>query len=177
MRRLEGFSCSLAETPVTRTRACGLGKCDKNSSLKRENEKSPWRSNSTPPGPRGLHPAGALARSHRNHQVQNIIPTGAATSHVSSKPRESARTPHEARGLLSDTTRRGTLSKNRKYCLSLAKIKVKGQPRSLGRFSDSPKDCAEASRTRPGARRRAGGFGRGRGLTNGLSFGFVFDGV
>ena len=35
----------------------------------------------------------------------------------------------------------------------------------------------EASRTSPGARRRAGGFGRGRGLTNGLSFGFVFDGV
>ena len=46
---------------------------------------------------------------------------------------------------MSDTTRRGTLSKNRKYCLSLAKIKAKGQPRGLSRFSDSPKACAEAS--------------------------------
>ena len=149
MRRLEGFSCSLAETPATRTCACGLGKCDKNSSLKCENEKSPWRSNSTPLGPRGLHPAGALARTHRNHQVQNTIPMGAATSQVSSKPQESARTPPEARGLLSDTTTRGTLSKNRKYCLSLAKIKAKGQPRGLGRFSDSPEACAEASDERP----------------------------
>ena len=50
---------------------------------------------------------------------------------------------------LSDTTRRGTLSKNRKYYLSLTKIKAKGQPRGLGRFSDSPKACAEASDERP----------------------------
>ena len=51
--------------------------------------------------------------------------------------------------VLSDTTRRGTLSKNRKYCLSLAKIKAKGRPRGLGRFSDSPKASAEASDERP----------------------------
>ena len=50
---------------------------------------------------------------------------------------------------MSDTTRRGTLSKNRKYCLSLAKIKAKGQPRGLGRFSDSPEACAEALDERP----------------------------
>ena len=50
---------------------------------------------------------------------------------------------------MSDTTRRDTLSKNRKYCLSLAKIKAKGQPRCLGRFSDSPEACAEASDERP----------------------------
>ena len=37
--------------------------------------------------------------------------------------------------------------------------------------------AAETSRARPGARRRAGGLGRGWGLTNGLPFGFVFDGV
>ena len=43
-----------------------------------------------------------------------------------------------------DTIKRGILSKNRKYCLSLAKIKAKGQPRGLGRFSDSPEACAEA---------------------------------
>ena len=51
--------------------------------------------------------------------------------------------------IMSDTTRRGTLSKNRKYCLSLAKIKAKGQLRGLGRFSDSPKACAKASDERP----------------------------
>ena len=50
---------------------------------------------------------------------------------------------------LSDTTRRGTLSKNRKYCLSRAKIKAEGRPRGLDRFSDSPKACAEASDERP----------------------------
>ena len=86
MRRLEGFSYSLAETPATRTCACGLGKCDKNSSLKRENEKSPWRSNSTPPGPRGLHPAGALARTHRNLKKQNPISTGAGINQASANP-------------------------------------------------------------------------------------------
>ena len=50
---------------------------------------------------------------------------------------------------MSDTTRRGTLRKNRKYCLSLTKIKAKGQPRGLGRFSDSPEACAKASDERP----------------------------
>ena len=50
---------------------------------------------------------------------------------------------------MSDTARRGTLSKNQKYCLNLAKIKAKGQPRGLGRFSDSPKACAEDSDERP----------------------------
>ena len=37
--------------------------------------------------------------------------------------------------------------------------------------------AAETSRARPGAGRRAGGLGRGRGLTNGLPFGSVIDGV
>ena len=37
--------------------------------------------------------------------------------------------------------------------------------------------AVEAFRARPRARRRAGGLGQGRGLTNGLPFGFVFYGV
>ena len=97
-------------------------------------EKSLWKSKPTPPGPRGLHPAGALVRTHRNHQVQNTIPTGAVANQVSSKPQESARTPPEARGLLSDTTRRGTLSKNKKCCLNLVKIKAKRLPPGLCRI-------------------------------------------
>ena len=65
--------------------------------------------------------------------------TGAIASQVSTKPQESAHTPPEARGLLSDITRRGTLSKNQKYCLNLAKIKAERLPQGLSRFSDSPK--------------------------------------
>ena len=118
--------------PATRTRIRGPSKHDKTPCS--NGEKSPWRSKPTPPGPRGLHPAGALARTHRNHRVQNTIPTGAATSQVSSKPRESARTPPEARGLLSDTTRRGTLSKIQEYCLSLAKTKAKRLLQGLDRI-------------------------------------------
>ena len=37
--------------------------------------------------------------------------------------------------------------------------------------------AVETSRARPGARRRASGLGRGWGLTNGLPFGSVIDGV
>ena len=49
-----------------------------------QREQSPWRGKSNPPGPRGLHPAGALARTHWNHEnktqsrrepLQDIIST------------------------------------------------------------------------------------------------------
>ena len=39
---------------------------------------------------------------------------------------------------MSDTTRRGTLSKNKKYCLNLAKIKAERLPQGLSKFSDLP---------------------------------------
>ena len=46
--------------------------------------------------------------------------------------------------------KRGTLSKNQKNCLDLANIKAKGQPRGLGRFSDSPEArAAKASDEKP----------------------------
>ena len=56
--------------------------------------------------------------------------------------RESARTPPEARGLLSDTIERGTLSKNRKKCLHLINTKAKRQPRGprqILRFARGPR--------------------------------------
>ena len=124
-----GLFLQVCRDPATRTRIHGPSKHDKTPCS--NGEKSPWRSKPTPPGPRGLHPTGALARTHRNHQVQNMIPTGAVANQVSSKPQESARTAPEARGLLSDTTRRGTLSKNQKCCLNLAKIKAKRLPPGL----------------------------------------------
>ena len=49
-----------------------------------------------------------------------------------------------------DTIKRGTLSKNRKDSLGLAYVNAKGQPRGLGRFSDSPEPrTAKASDERP----------------------------
>ena len=50
--------------------------------------------------------------------------------------------------LLSDIIKRGTLSKNRKFCLDLINIEAKRQPRGLGRFSDSPETHAARPRTR-----------------------------
>ena len=47
--------------------------------------------------------------------------TGAVASQVSTKPQESALTPPEARGLLSDTIKRGTLSKKPKILLKPCK--------------------------------------------------------
>ena len=45
---------------------------------------------------------------------------------------------------LSDTIKRGTLSKNRKNCLDLINIKAKRQPRGLGRFARGPRRKASA---------------------------------
>ena len=105
------FSCSLTETPATRTCVWGLGKCNKNYSFRHGNEESPWRSNSTPLGAQGLHPAGALARTHRNLNKLTPIPT----KRVETKPRQTlrgnTRTPPEGRGLLSGTLEWGTPSK------------------------------------------------------------------
>ena len=56
--------------PAIRTRTHGPGKHHKNPSLERE--KSPWRSEITPPGPWGLHPAGALARTLRQFSFGEI---------------------------------------------------------------------------------------------------------
>ena len=44
--------------------------------------------------------------------------------------RESAHTPPEARGLLSDTIKRGTLSKNQKNCLDHVNNETKIQPQA-----------------------------------------------
>jgi hypothetical protein len=66
----------------------------------------PQRSQTTPPRPRGLHPAGALARTHRN----KVWPrkAGPLAKKVRQSLQESTNTPFEARGLLSGTVIRGT---------------------------------------------------------------------
>jgi hypothetical protein len=65
----------------------------------------PQRSQTTPLRPRGLHPAGALARTHRN----KIQPRRAGPlAKIRQNLQASAYSPFEARGLLSDTVIRGT---------------------------------------------------------------------
>ena len=73
---------------------------------------------------------GALARIYRSleHKTQSRRELLRAKSRQNL--RESARTPPEARGLLSDTIIKGTLSKNRKNCLDLVNNETKKQPQA-----------------------------------------------
>jgi hypothetical protein len=67
----------------------------------------PRRSQTTPPRPRGLHPAGALARTHRNKTQPRKA--GPLAKKCDKSLQASTNTPFEARGLLSGTIIRGTL--------------------------------------------------------------------
>ena len=66
----------------------------------------PRRSQTTPPRPRGLHPAGALARTHRNKTQPRKA--GPLSKKCDKSLQASINTPFEARGLLSGTIIRGT---------------------------------------------------------------------
>jgi hypothetical protein len=68
----------------------------------------PRRSQTTPPRPRGLHPAGALARTHRNKMQPRKA--GPLAKKCDKSLQASINTPFEARGLLSGTIIRGTAS-------------------------------------------------------------------
>ena len=93
-----------------------------------QHEKSPLRNKSTPLGPRGLHPAGALARTHRSLEYETPSRQEPPRAKSRQNLRKSAHTLPEARGLLSGTIKRGPLSKSRKDRLDLVKIKTKKQP-------------------------------------------------
>ena len=77
-------------------------------------EKCPWRNKSTPPGPRGLHPAGALVCTHRGLEYETPSRQELPRAKSRQSLRESAHTLPEAWGLLSGTIKRGPLSKNQK---------------------------------------------------------------
>jgi hypothetical protein len=66
----------------------------------------PRRSPTTPPRPRGLHPAGALACTHRNETQPRK--TGPLAKKCDKSLQASINTPFEARGLLLGTIIRGT---------------------------------------------------------------------
>jgi hypothetical protein len=67
----------------------------------------PRRSQTTPPRPRGLHPAGALARTHRKKTQPRKA--GPLAKKCDKSLQASINTPFETRGLLSGTIIRGTL--------------------------------------------------------------------
>jgi hypothetical protein len=66
----------------------------------------PRRSQTTPQRPRGLHPAGLLARTHRNKTQPRKA--GPLAKKCDKSLQASINTPFEARGLLSGTIIRGT---------------------------------------------------------------------
>jgi hypothetical protein len=66
----------------------------------------PRRSQTTPPRPRGLHPAGALARTHQNETQPRKA--GPLAKKCDKSLQASINTPFEAQGLLSGTIIRGT---------------------------------------------------------------------
>jgi hypothetical protein len=66
----------------------------------------PRRSQTTPPRPRGLHPASALARTHRNETQPRKA--GPLAKKCDKSLQASINTPFKAQGLLSGTIIRGT---------------------------------------------------------------------
>ena len=82
----------------------------------------PRRSQTTPPRPRGLHPAGALARTHRNEMQPRKA--GPLAKKCDESLQASANTPFEARGLLSGTIIRGTLKTPNSQLVTPISIKL-----------------------------------------------------
>jgi hypothetical protein len=71
-----------------------------------QNALRPRRSQTSPPRPRWLHPAGVLARTHRNKTQPRKA--GPLAKKCDKSLQASINTPFEARGLLSGTIIRGT---------------------------------------------------------------------
>ena len=82
----------------------------------------PRRSVTTPPRPRGLHPAGALARTHRNKMQSRKA--GPLAKKCDKSLQASIKTPFEARGLLSGTIIRGTLKTPNSQLVTPISIKL-----------------------------------------------------
>jgi hypothetical protein len=82
----------------------------------------PQRSQTTPPRPRGLHLAGALARTHRNKTQPGKA--GPLAKKCDESFQASINTPFEARGLLSGTIIRGTLKAPNSQLVTPISIKL-----------------------------------------------------
>jgi hypothetical protein len=98
----------------------------------------PHRSQTTPPRPRGLHPAGALARTHRNKiQPRKVGPLAKIRENLQA----SARTPFEARELLSGTVIRGTPNTPKHGQKTPAEQTIKTDGRVLSQGFVYPRDA------------------------------------
>jgi hypothetical protein len=82
----------------------------------------PRRSQTTPPRPRGLHPAGALARTHRYKTQPRKA--GPLAKKCDKSFQASINTPFEARGLLSGTIIRGTLKAPKSHLVTPISTKL-----------------------------------------------------
>ena len=121
MQRLGGCSRKLGSGPTVDsvniparelgTRLCTRAMASSHEGTTRPTESlrnslRPRRSQTTPPRPRGLHPVGALARTHRNETQPRKV--GPLAKNCDKSLQASVNTPFEARGLLSRTIIRGT---------------------------------------------------------------------
>ena len=163
MQRLGGSSCKLAGDLATRTRTQGPGKRNK---LLAQQEQSPWRSKSTPPGPRRLHPVGALARTHRNHENKTQSRREPLQDRLSTKPQGEC--SHSPRGLGATVGyhKKGYPKQEPKKFLRPCKYRSQEtttRPRPIPRFAQGP--CRKASNEVPSLRLARGpapqGLGRG----------------
>ena len=110
-----------------------------------QHEKSPWRSKSTPPGPRGLHPAGVLTRTHRSLEYETQIPTGAAASQVSSKPQGECSHSPRGSGATVGYHKKGYLKQEPKRLLKTSQI---SKPKDNHRVSADFPTCLKPASQR-----------------------------
>jgi hypothetical protein len=102
----------------------------------------PRRSQTTPPRPRGLHPAGALARTHQNKTQPRKA--GPLAKKCDKSLQASINTPFEARGLLSGTIIRGTPKTPKSR---LARARPRAKTADPGRFTPRPRVPSSNGRT------------------------------
>jgi hypothetical protein len=95
----------------------------------------PRRSQTTPPRPRGLHPAGALAHTRRNKTQPRKA--GPLAKKCDESLQASANTPFEARGLLSGTIIRGTPKASNSQLVTPISIKLQ-RPDGANKSGISP---------------------------------------
>jgi hypothetical protein len=114
----------------------------------------PRRSQTTPSRPRGLHPAGALARTHRNEIQPRKV--GPLAKKCDKSLQASTNTPFEARGLLSGTIIRGTPKTPKSQLVTPISTKVqRPDGRNSGQGSVHSRDTI-SPRPRPSSGRLRG---------------------
>ena len=111
----------------------------------------PRRSQTTPPRPRRLHPAGALARTHRNKTQPRKA--GPLAKKCNKSLQASINTPFEAQGLLSGTIIRGTLKTPKSQLVTPISTKLqRPDGRNSGQGSVHSRDTISPRPSQPRAK-------------------------